>query len=366
MIDPPRKGVFEAIEKAKKAGIRIVMLTGDQINTARAVADKLDLGEDSQIVALHSSDLNRTNSENIAQMARRANVFARVSPEDKLLIVKALQDANEIVAVTGDGVNDAPALKCADIGISMGKNGTEVAKEASDIILTDDNFSTIVKAIEGGRTIYANILKFVHMMFSHNLGEVLVIFVAILAGLPLPLFPLQILWINLVTDVFPALALAVEPPAPETMDQKPHSPSQAMLSNSFMFLIFWQGAMLALIAFFPYLWALNEYGAGNHARTVAMLALIGVQLGHLFNCRSQVNSFLNNFFTNPFLFIASAIVIFLQILAIYFPPLARILDLTEPLLIDWLVIGGCVIAPVIIVEIYKFISKKRTLQTQTP
>ena len=161
----------------------------------------------------------------------------------------------------------------ADIGVAMGGRGTEVAKEASDIVLTDDNFSTIVKAIEGGRTIYANILKFVHLMFSHNLGEVLVIFAAIMAGLPLPLLPLQILWINLVTDIFPALALAVEPSSPETMSRKPHSPSEAMLSRKFMFLIFWQGAMLAAIALGAYLWALNEYGAGAHARTIALLAL---------------------------------------------------------------------------------------------
>lgn len=353
MTDPPRKGVAEAVKKAQTAGIRVVMLTGDQINTARAVARELNLSEGGEVYALHSSDLVDSDSEKIAQMARRAHVFARVSPEDKLRIVKALQKSGEIVAVTGDGVNDAPALKQSDIGVAMGMRGTEVAKEASDIVLTDDNFATIVKAIEGGRTIYANILKFVHMMFSHNLGEVLVIFAAIMVGLPLPLLPLQILWINLVTDVFPALALAVEPASPDAMNRKPHSPSEAMLSRKFMFLIFWQGVMLATIALGAYLWALNEYGEGKHARTIALLALVGVQLGHFFNCRSRIRSAFSRFFSNPYIFVAAGIVIALQLFAVYFPPLARILDTVPPNKIDFVVVILSIILPIIIVEITK-------------
>ena len=223
MSDPLREGVGEAVRAAQQAGIRVVMLTGDQINTARAIASELHLSEGADICALHSDDLKDSDDEKLAQMAREAHVFARVSPEDKLRIVEALQKAGEIVAVTGDGVNDAPALKRADIGIAMGMRGTEVAKEAADIVLTDDNFSTIVKAVEGGRAIYANITKFVHLMFSSNLGEVIVIFIPIAAGFPLPLLPLQILWVNLITDIFPALALAVEPPAPETMNRRPLS-----------------------------------------------------------------------------------------------------------------------------------------------
>ncbi len=357
--DPPRTDVAEAVKKAQNAGIRVVMLTGDQINTARAVARKLHIDRNSEVLALHSSDLAKAEGDEFIELVRQADVFARVSPEDKLRIVKALQDTGEIVAVTGDGVNDAPALKHADIGIAMGMRGTEVAKEASDIILTDDNFSTIVIAIEGGRTIYANILKFVHLMFSHNLSEVLMIFAAIMAGLPLPLLPLQILWINLVTDVFPALALAVEPPSPETMNRKPHSPSETMLSNRFMFLIFWQGSILAIIALAAYLWALNEYGAGPHSRTVALLSLIGVQLGHLFNCRSRSRSTFSNFFSNPYIFVAAAIVAALQIFAIYLPSLARILDTVPPNKVDFVIIGMSVILPIVIVEGVKLLGRRK-------
>ncbi len=359
MSDPPRDGVSEAVREAQAAGIRVVMLTGDQINTARAVALRLNLSQGADIFALHSDDLANSDKEEIAQMASQVHVFARVSPEDKLRIVEALQKAGEIVAVTGDGVNDAPALKRADIGVAMG-SGTEVAKEAADIVLTDDNFATIVRAVEGGRAIYANIIKFVHLMFSHNLGEILVIFVPIAAGLPLPLLPLQILWVNLVTDVFPALALAVEPPSADTMSRRPHSPQENLLSGSFLFLISWQGAMLAGITLTAYFWALHIYGAGAHAQTVTLLALVGSQLGHLFNCRSQTRSAFAGFFSNPFIFGSSAIVIGLQLLAVYFEPLTKILNTVPPNNIDWLVILSSIILPVIIVEIAKAFSRVRS------
>lgn len=359
MSDPPREGVAEAVRQAQAAGIRVVMLTGDQINTARAIARRLNLSQEAEVFALHSDDLINADSEQLAEMGRTAHVFARVSPEDKLRIVEALQKAGEIVAVTGDGVNDAPALKRADIGVAMGMRGTEVAKEAADIVLTDDNFSTIVKAIEGGRTIYANIIKFVQMMFSHNLGEVLVIFVPIAAGLPLPLLPLQILWINLVTDVFPALALAVEPASADTMSRPPQSPKVELLSRHFLFLISWQGVILAAIALAAYFWSLQTYGAGAHTQTITLMTVCGVQLGHLYNCRSQTRSTFNGFFSNPYIFVATAIVIGLQLIAVYFAPLAKILGTMPPNNIDWLVIIGSVILPVIIVEITKALSRFR-------
>jgi Ca2+-transporting ATPase len=241
----------------------------------------------------------------------------------------------------------------------MGMRGTEVAKEASDIVLTDDNFSTIVSAIEGGRTIYSNIIKFVHLMFSHNLGEVLVIFAAIVSGLSLPLLPLQILWVNLVTDVFPALALAMEPASNETMKRPPRPPDENLVSSRFLLLIGWQGAMLAGITLLAYIWALDLYGPGSHSRTVAMLAIVGVQIGHTFNCRSRTRSIFIGFFRNPYLFAAAAGVLLLQALAIYVDPLSSLLDLVEPNQYDLLVVLACVVLPVLIVETSKAIVRPR-------
>jgi Ca2+-transporting ATPase len=358
MIDPPRPGVAEAIRRARIAGIRTVMLTGDQLNTGVAIARELGLGKRVP-VALHARDLIGSDHNRLAELARNADVFARVSPEDKLRIVEALQRAGEVVAVTGDGVNDAPALKRANIGIAMGQRGTEVAKEAADVVLADDNFETILKAVKGGRTIYANITKFVHMMFSHNLAEVLVIFTAICAGLPLPLLPLQILWMNLVTDVFPALALAVEPASPEIMNRPPRSPHSTLLSKSFIILIGWQALMLAAIGLSAFIWALLTYGPGAHSRTIALFALVGVQLGHTFNCRSRSRSTFNGLFRNPFLWFAVLIVILLQILAAYLSPLAKVLGTVKPLAVDWVVICGCALLTVAIVEVAKLIFRRR-------
>ena len=353
MIDPPRPGVAEAIQRAKSAGIRTVMLTGDQLHTGIAIARELGLGQE-EPAALHAHALRDTEPSRLADLARRTDVFARVSPEEKLRIVEALQQAGEIVAVTGDGVNDAPALKRANIGIAMGQRGTEVAKEAADVVLADDNFATIVKAVEGGRTIYANIIKFVHMMFSHNLGEVLMIFTAIAAGWPLPLLPLQILWMNLVTDVFPALALAVEPAAKDIMQQPPRSSRATLLSKPFLVLIGWQAVMLAAIALGAYLWALEVYGPGAHSRTIALFALISVELGHTFNCRSRTHSAFEGLFRNPFLWLAVVIVVILQLCAVYLAPLAAVLGTVKPSTTDWLVIGSCGLLAIGLVELTKF------------
>ena len=359
MIDPPRPGVADAIRRAKTAGIRTVMLTGDQLNTGLAIARELGLG-DNEPKAIHARELIDTEPDRLADLARNIDVFARVSPEEKLRIVEALQQAGEVVAVTGDGVNDAPALKRANIGIAMGQRGTEVAKEAADVVLADDNFETIVSAVEGGRTIYANITKFVHMMFSHNLGEVLMIFTAIAAGLPLPLLPLQILWMNLVTDVFPALALAVEPASPEIMNQPPRSSRSTLLSRPFLILIGWQSAMLGMLGLGGYLWALQMYGPGAHSRTIALYSLVAVQLGHTFNCRSRTRSTFSGLFTNPFIWLAVVVVVLLQLLAAYFTPLAAILGTVEPSWIDWVVVCSLGLLAVAIVEVAKLIFRWRS------
>ena len=362
MIDPPRAEAAGAIRQAREAGIRVVMLTGDQIRTARAIARELRLSGGAEPYALHARDLAQASPDRIAELARTTDVFARVSPEDKLNIVAALQQGGEIVAVTGDGVNDAPALKRADIGVAMGQRGTEAAKEAADVVLADDNFATIVRAVEGGRTIYANIVKFVHLMFTHNLGEVITIFLAIVAGWPLPLLPLQILWINLVTDVFPAFALAVEPSAPDVMRHRPRSPRATLLSRQFLLLIAWQGTMLGGIALAVYYWALHVYGTGPHARTLALLALVGVQLGHMFNCRSRRYSAFTGLFRNPFVWLATAAVIGLQLLALYLKPLARVLDTVVPTFTDWMVVAACVVAPIVVVEGTKMFARRKQEQ----
>jgi Ca2+-transporting ATPase len=359
MIDPPRPGVAEAIKRARIAGIRTVMLTGDQLNTGRAIARELGLGG-GEPRAIHAHELIGSNQKQLATLARSVDVFARVSPEDKLRIVEALQHAGEVVAVTGDGVNDAPALKRANIGIAMGQRGTEVAKEAADVVLADDNFATIVRAVEGGRTIYSNITKFVHMMFSHNLGEVLLIFTAIAFGLALPLLPLQILWMNLVTDVFPALALAVEPASPEIMNQRPRDPARSLLSRGLLILVTWQAVMIGGFALAAYLWALQIYGPGPHARTVALFAIIGAQLGHMFNCRSRTRSAFSGLSRNPVIWIATATVISLQLLAVFVSPLARVLDTVRPTDIDWLVIVLCTISPILVVEATKVVIRRKS------
>lgn len=357
MIDPPRAEAAAAIQQAHAAGIRTVMLTGDQLNTARAIARELKLSDEEDPLVLHARELANASPARIAELAHTVTVFARVSPEDKLRIVEALQKAGEVVAVTGDGVNDAPALKRADIGIAMGERGTEAAKEAADVVLADDNFATIVGAVAGGRAIYANITKFVNFMFSSNLGEVVMIFTAIAVGWPLPLLPLQILWINLVTDVFPALALAVEPPADDVMQQHPRSSTESLLSRSLLILISWQGVMLGVISLAIYLWALATYGSGDHARTMAMLALVGVQLGHLFNCRSRSHSALTGLFNNAFVWGAAAMVVALQLLAVWWPPLTRVLHTVAPNPVDWAIVTLTILAPVVVVEITKFINR---------
>jgi Ca2+-transporting ATPase len=365
MIDPPRPGVAEAIRQARVAGIRTVMLTGDQPNTALAIARELGLGT-GEPKALHAQELSGADASHLAELAEGADVFARVSPEDKLRIVAALQRAGEVVAVTGDGVNDAPALKRANIGIAMGHRGTEVAKEAADVVLADDNFATIVRAVEGGRTIYANIIKFVHLMISKNLGAVLMIFAAIALGWALPLLPLQILFMNLVVDVFPALALAVEPASPEIMKQRSRDPNSSLLSKQLLILIGWQALMIALLTLGAYFWALQTYGKGAHSRTIALLVLIGAQLGHMFNCRSRSRSALAGLFRNPFIWIAAFIVISLQLLAVTFAPLVRVLGTVRPSGADWFVIVLCSITPILIVESTKAFARWRMSSSDYP
>jgi Ca2+-transporting ATPase len=280
-----------------------------------------------------------------------------VSPKQKLQIVEALQDDAQIVAMTGDGVNDAPALKRADIGIAMGRRGTEVAKEAAAMVITDDDFASIVAAVEQGRIIYANILKFIHYLFSCNTAEILVIFVAIMVGWPLPLGPLQILWLNMITDVFPALALALEPSAPGVMKQPPRDPREPLVAGGLVWLIAWQGVMLAGLTLVAFVIGMRWHGATGEglrlATTMAFMTLALVQVVHAFNARAQRRSAFSRVFTNGWLWTAVVLCLLLQAAAVYLPVLQRVLHTAGPTAADWGVIAACSLAPIPIVETAK-------------
>ncbi|MFA5393640.1 MAG: cation-translocating P-type ATPase [Candidatus Ratteibacteria bacterium] len=331
MMDPPRAEARAAITKCKGAGIRTVMITGDHKNTAIAIAKELGFFEEGSL-ALTGLELDRLDDREFLEMAPRISVYARVSPEHKFRIVSAWRKKGEIVAMTGDGVNDAPAIKEADIGVAMGISGTDVTKEVSDMVITDDNFASIVAAVEEGRGIYDNIRKFIHYLLSCNSGEILVMFTASLAGVPAPLLPVQILWVNLVTDGLPALALGVDPVDPGIMERPPRKTSEGVIDKHKMLVILGQGALIAfcsLLAFAVILF--GEKGGIVRARTGAFVVLACSQLFHSFNCRNSRESiFKIGLFTNPKLIIACAISFLLQVVAVYTPFVNRIFR-TQPL-----------------------------------
>ena len=376
MEDPLRDEARAAIATCREAGIRTVMITGDQLATAGAIARQLGIDQDDHgrpLQAVHGRDLNELDATQWQRVVSSAGVFARVSPKQKLQIVEALQDDAQIVAMTGDGVNDAPALKRADIGIAMGRRGTEVAKEAAAMIITDDDFASIVAAVEQGRIIYANILKFIHYLFSCNTAEILVIFVAIMVGWPLPLGPLQILWLNMITDVFPALALALEPSAPGVMKQPPRDPREPLVSGGLVWLIAWQGVMLAGFTLIAFVIGMRWHGTTGDglrlATTMAFMTLALIQVVHAFNARAQRRSALSRLFTNGWLWAAVLLCLLLQAAAAYAPVLQRVLHTAPPTAPDWGVIVACSLAPIPIVEAAKLARRwlgSREMATPTP
>jgi len=331
MIDPPREEVKEAIAKCRASGIATVMITGDHKNTAVAIARELGFhGEDS--LALTGEELDRLSDEDFAKEVVRTTVYARVSPEHKLRAVRAWRQRGEVVAMTGDGVNDAPAVKEADIGVAMGITGTDVTKEVSDMIITDDNFASIVAAVEEGRGIYDNIKKFIHYLLSCNTGEILVMFVASLLGWPLPLLPIQILWVNLVTDGLPALALGMDPVEKGIMNRPPRQTSEALITPARALLILAQGAFIGLCSLLAFAFVLYVEKEGlARARTAALIALACSQLYHSLNCRSQRTSlFKLGLFTNVKLLAAAVLSLVLQLTIIYWPFTQRVFQV-EPL-----------------------------------
>jgi len=362
MMDAPRADAIRAIEDCKDAGIEVVMITGDQKLTAVAVAREMGiLGEGE--AALTGEELDALDPEEFERGVERVRVYARVNPEHKLRIVEAFRKKGQVVAMTGDGVNDAPALKKADLGIAMGITGTDVAKESADMILTDDNFASIVHAVREGRVVYDNVRKFVRYMLSTNSGEVLLILVAALLGMPLPLIPIQILWVNLITDGFPALALGVEPEEPGVMARRPRKPKASILSGGMAFHILWVGVLMvvgALGLYAAYLPATTDPLALRHPRTIAFLTISLFQVFHVLAIRVWEQSvFTAGFFRNRFLILAVVLTVALQLTVIYLPPLAAVFG-TVPLALEEALLCTAVASSVFFtVELEKGIRRRR-------
>ncbi len=356
MIDPPRQEVALAVKECKIAGIKPVMITGDHVITAEAIAKKLGIMQSTD-KSMNGSELEKISDSELSKKIFNYSVFARVSPQHKVKIVKAFQNNKAVVAMTGDGVNDAPALKIADIGCAMGLTGTDVAKSAADMILTDDNFSTIVEAVREGRGIYANIKKAVHFLLSSNIGEIITIFMAIFFGWKSPLLAIQLLWVNLVTDSFPAIALGLEPTENDVMKQKPIKSYQSIFTNGLWQRIIIEGAMIGMLS-------LIAYGIGNVyynlpvARTMAFATLSITQLVHVFNMRSEKSVFSLDFFSNIYIILAFIFCFILQIAVIMIRPLSVIFHVQILNFIQWLIVAILSLIPILIVEIEKRLIKE--------
>lgn len=359
MIDPARPEAKEAVRKCKTAGIRPIMVTGDHPLTAQYIAKELGISDDARI--LSGRDISGMSIEELEETVEDVNVFARVSPENKLNIVQALQNRGNIAAMTGDGVNDAPALRKADIGVAMGITGTDVAKEAADMVLLDDNFATIVAAVEEGRTIYDNVRKFIKYTMTSNSGEIWVMLFAPFLGMPLPLLPLQILWINLVTDGLPGLAFAVEPSEHDIMQRKPFHPRESIFGRGMGRHMIWVGLLMGMVSLILgyYFWAIDEL----HWQTMVFTTLTLSQMGHALAIRSMRESLFSiGIFTNKALLGAVLLTFILQLAVIYLPFFQAIFD-TFPLSIEHLMI--CLVLSTVVfwgVELEKLVVRRRGLQ----
>lgn len=355
MIDPPREEAKEAVHLCKTAGIKPVMITGDHKATAVAIAKELGILKNNS-EAISGAELEAMSQEELEKRVDTYSVYARVSPEHKVRIVEAWKSRGQIVAMTGDGVNDAPALKIANIGAAMGITGTDVAKEAADMVLTDDNFATIVAAVEEGRTIFSNIKKSINYLLSCNIGEILTLFVATILGWPEPLLPIHILWVNLVTDSLPALALGMEPPEKGIMNQPPRDPDEGIFSKGFGTKLILQGILIGVITLSAYLYGIKF--SEETGRSMAFFTLSLSQLVHAYNMRYEKKSVVfNNMFQNRYLNWATLCSILIQFVVL-FTPFTR--SIFKVVLLDGsqiAVVAVCSITPLIIMEIAKFIKK---------
>jgi Ca2+-transporting ATPase len=352
--DPPADGVKEAIVRLRAAGLRTVMLTGDQRATAAAVGRELNLLSEGQSI-IDGRELDALSDIELTARLSEIAAFSRITPQHKLRLVEALQSRGDIVAMLGDGVNDAPALRKADIGVAMGVRGTDVAKEAASIVLQDDRFDTVTAAVEEGRIIFDNIRKFVFYLFSCNAAEVLVLLGAALAGLPMPLLPLQILWLNMVTDTFPALALALEPGDADVMRRPPRDPREALLSRQFLSSVALYGAMITVVTLAAFVMYLD--GPVRQAQTIAFMTLAFAQLFHLGNARSEEPLRGWTHLSNPYALGAVALSIVLQLLAIYVQPLARVLVVETWDAHSWLIVLSLAVIPAVLGQGIKLVRR---------
>jgi Ca2+-transporting ATPase len=342
MIDPPRREVLYSVQECRAAGIKPVMITGDHKLTAEAIAKEIKIINSNELV-LTGEELDNISDEKLVQNIDKVAVFARVRPEHKYRIVKAYKSKGYIVAMTGDGVNDAPAVKEADIGIAMGIQGTDVTKEAAAMILMDDNFSTIVEAVREGRVIYDNIRKFIRYLLSCNIGEILTMFLATILKLPVPLIPIQILLVNLATDGLPAMALSLEGAEDDVMFRKPRNRKESIFSEGLLFKILNRGALIGICTILSFVYTLVKYDSDIVlARTVALSTLIMSQLFHVFECRSERQSIFNlGIFTNIYLVWAVVTSFFMLIIVVYIPMFQAIFKTKSLDLWQWIIVFIC-------------------------
>lgn len=360
MIDPPRPEAKKAVSECRSSGIDVIMITGDYLETAFAIARDLGIA-DSKDQAIEGKELNNMSDEEIRKIAKEKRVFARVSPQNKVQLVNALQENGEIVAMTGDGVNDAPAIKNADIGISMGITGTDVAKDTANMILVDDNFATIVNAVEEGRIIFSNIRKFVSFLLSCNIAEVLIVFLSILFGLPSPLTPIQLLWLNLVTDAFPALALGVEPGEKDIMEREPRDPKESIISGELKNSLIVQSLAITFSVLMSYIIGLKLIFPGNieGAHTMVFATLITSELLRAFSVRSTKYTLKElGIGSNKQLIKANILSFALLLLVMYVGPLRFLFEL-ELITWQWIIILALAFIPLILGEVHKISARKK-------
>lgn len=351
MIDPPRKGVKEAVQVCKNSGIKTVMITGDHLETAKAIAKDLGILEQRDL-AITGQELDKMTQNQLEKNIKKYSVFARVTPEHKVRIVKAWQRNGAVVAMTGDGVNDSPALKNADIGIAMGKNGTDVAKNAADIILTDDNFVTIVEAVKQGRNIYDNIKKAIHFLIATNIGEIVTIFMGLVLGLKSPLLAIQLLWINLVTDSLPAIALGLEKPEKDIMQRKPVDSKKGIFADGLWNKIIVEGIMIGVLTLVAFSIG-NKYYGLEVARTMAFLSIGFLELIHSFNVKNERSIFEAGLFENKYLVESLVLGIFVQAIVVVVPAFASVFEVVPLNLTQWIITVAISLLPVPIIELQK-------------